>query len=330
MLDNCLMLRYFKKIFYIVPQVPMKAQFEITNACNLACPMCPRTTLKTGEAHMDYDLYLKILNKLKGVQRIYLTGWGEPLVYPQIFDAIKEAKKRGHFVSITTNGIILNEETQKKLIKSGIDQVVFSVDSITDYSGDGHRNSSSLKNIIDFTKRAQESGKTDISLQACNQKNRENDLFDVINFAARIGVEKVEILRLDTRFVPNLARPTFKEEQRTLKKAVKLGRLLGVEVNSIQYSLGSGFRGLLFRRFKKLFHGLNTAMQKPCLKVQDYIYINVKGHATPCCLLPHYSVGDLGLEDLQAVWQSEKYKNFRKKDWKNICGKCDIMNFKQK
>ncbi|HBB02645.1 MAG: Radical SAM domain protein [Candidatus Peregrinibacteria bacterium GW2011_GWF2_38_29] len=324
------MLRYLKKIFYVIPKTPMKVQFEITNACNLACPMCPRTTLKTGEAHMDYDLYLRILKKLKGVQRIYLTGWGEPLVYPQIFNAIKEAKKRGHFVSITTNGIILTEEIQKKLIRTGIDQVVFSVDSITDYSGDGHRNSSSLKNIIDFTKRAKESGSPDISLQACNQKNRENDLFDVINFAARNHIRNVEILRLDTRFLSNLSRPNFREEQSSLKKAFKLGRILGVEVNSIQNSIGSGLRGFLFRRFKRQFHGLNTLMQKPCLKVQDYLYINVKGQGTPCCMLPHFNIGDLGSEDLQAVWHSKKFQDFRKKEWKKICGKCDIMNLKQK
>lgn len=305
----------------------MKVQFEITNACNLACPMCPRKTLGTGEAHMDYDLYLKILNKLDGVQRIYLAGWGEPMVYPRIFDAIKEAKQRGHFVSITTNGIMLTPENQKHLINSGVDQVVFSVDSINDGLGAGHKNSVALNNIIEFSKHK---NAPDISLQACDQKGREADLFDVINFAARNKIKKVEILRLDTRFVLNLARPTFKEEQKTLKKAVKLGKLLRVEVNSIQYSLGSGLYAFLFKLFRRAFHGLNTLMRKPCLKVHDYLYINVKGHGTPCCMLPHYSIGDLSEQNLSEVWHSEKFRAFRKREWKNICGKCDIMNLRYK
>ncbi|MBI5152143.1 radical SAM protein [Candidatus Peregrinibacteria bacterium] len=320
-------LRYLKKIFYIIPPIPMKVQFEITNACNLACPMCPRKTLGTGEAHMDYQLYLKILDKLGGVARIYLAGWGEPLFYPHIIDAIKEAKNRGHFVSITTNGILLTPEMQKKLIDAKIDQVVFSVDSISDFSGAGHKNEIALKHIIEFSKH---NPRPDIALQACNQKNHEHDLFDVINFASRTGINKVEILRLDTRFVPSLNRPTFKEEQTALRKAVNLGRLLGVEVNSIQYSLGSGLYGFLFRKFRHFFHGLNTIMNKPCLKVHDYIYINVKGHATPCCMLPHYSVGDLGLQSLTEVWHNEKFRTFRKNNWKKICGKCDIMNLKYK
>lgn len=305
----------------------MKAQFEITNACNLACPMCPRKTLGTGESHMDYQLYLKILDKLTGVQRIYLTGWGEPLFYPHIIDAIREAKSRGHFVSITTNGVLLTSEMQKKLIDVKIDQVVFSVDSISDFSGAGHRNSISLNHIIEFSHQPH---RPDISLQACNQKNREHDLFDVINFASRTGINRVEILRLDTRFVPSLSRPTFKEEQATLRRAIHLGKLFNVEVNSIQYSIGSKIYGFLFRKFRHLFHGLNTVMNKPCLKVHDYIYINVKGQATPCCMLPHYSVGDLDAQSLAEIWRGEKFRAFRKNDWKNICGKCDIMNLKYK
>ena len=308
----------------------MKVQFEITNACNLNCAMCPRKVLGAGEAHMDFMLYKKILDKLEGVQRIYLTGWGEPLFYPRIIDAIKAAKDRGHFVSITTNGILLTPVMQKRLIESGIDQVVFSVDSITDFTGDGHKNAAALKNIMEFAKLAKKWNRPDIAFQACNQKNREHDLFDVINFAGRAGIKKVEILRLDTRFVSNLARPTFKEEQQTLARAVKFGRLIGVEVNSIQYSLGRGFYAALFRISRRLFHSLNVFMNKPCLKVQDYLYINVKGKGTPCCMLPHYEIGDLGSQNLDEVWHSEKFKNFRKKDWKQICGKCDIMNLKYK
>ena len=322
--------RYLKKIFYIIPPIPMKVQFEITNACNLACSMCPRTKLGTGDAHMDYSLYLRILDKLAGVERVYLTGWGEPLCYPHIFDAVKEAKKRGHFVSITTNSVLMTDENQKKLIDSDIDQVVFSVDSITDFSGDGHRNETGLKNIINFIKLAHAHNKPDISLQSCNQKNREHDLFDVINFASRNNIKKVEILRLDTRFVPNLARPTFKEEQATLRRAVKLGRLLGVEVNSIQYSLGSGLYARLFKLLRHQFHWLNTRMNKPCLKVQDYLYVNVRGFGTPCCMLPHHSIGDLGVQTLAEVWNSADMKKFRKCGAATVCKKCDIMNLKYK
>lgn len=324
------LLRYLKKIFYITPSVPMKVQFEITNACNLACPMCPRKTLGTGEAHMDYNLYLRILDKLKGVERIYLTGWGEPLVYPHIFDAVEEAKKRGHFVSLTTNGVLFDEEKQKRMIDSGIDQVVFSVDSITDFSGDGHKNSPTFKHIISFIKLAKSKNGPEIVLQACNQKNREHDLFDVINFASRNKLKKVEILRLDTRFIPNLTRPTFREEQKTLAAAVRLGKLLGVTVNSIQYSIGSGLCGFLFRRFRGLFHWLNTRMDKPCLKVQDYLYVNAAGFGTPCCMLPLHKIGNFSDKSLSEIWHGADMKKFRKCGAKTSCKHCDIMNLKYK
>lgn len=117
-----------------VSEFPLHLDIEITNACNLRCPMCFRRVMKDEEGFMDFDLYKKLVDEGEkyGLSSINLAWRGEPLLHPKIFDMIQYAKEHGVVeIRINTNGTLLNEDRIKKLIKSGIDKVIFSVDGVT-------------------------------------------------------------------------------------------------------------------------------------------------------------------------------------------------------
>jgi uncharacterized radical SAM superfamily Fe-S cluster-containing enzyme len=85
---------------------------EITNRCNLTCPIC------FADSGINYDLSVKqveaILDRLMETEDrpevIQLSG-GEPTIHPQIIDIIKAAKDRNiEHVMINTNGLRIANE----------------------------------------------------------------------------------------------------------------------------------------------------------------------------------------------------------------------------
>ena len=95
------------RILYMIPDYPSQAQIEITNRCNLTCKMCPRDYFNLLKEDMPLETFKKIVDRLENITLLTLTGWGEPLVHPHIFEMITYCKERSHKVKLTTNGTLL-------------------------------------------------------------------------------------------------------------------------------------------------------------------------------------------------------------------------------
>ena len=124
--------RNFEKGKKISP--PLSVDIETASICDLACPHCSREYIITPDKIMNFDLYKKIIKecvKLK-IPSIKLNWRGEPLLNSKIHEFIRYAKEKGILeVSINTNAVTLNEEKAEKLIKSGLDVIIFSFDGGT-------------------------------------------------------------------------------------------------------------------------------------------------------------------------------------------------------
>ena len=80
---------------------------------------------------MNFDFYKKLVDEaaILDVPSIKLNWRGEPLLNPKLEEFITYAKKKGILeVSINTNAVSLTEKRAKKLIKSGLDIIIFSFD----------------------------------------------------------------------------------------------------------------------------------------------------------------------------------------------------------
>ena len=125
----------YPKIMY-AGDFPIHLDIETTNACNLRCPMCPRTVLeleKTGNVgYMDFELYKRLINQgaENGLCSVKLNYLGEPLVHPDVVDQVRYAKEKGLIeVMFNTNAVLLTEKMSRKLLEAGLDSIFFSIDS---------------------------------------------------------------------------------------------------------------------------------------------------------------------------------------------------------
>src|SRR3989338_2197187 len=116
--------------------LPKRIQIEVAYGCNADCIMCPvhmKSERKKGI--MDNALFEKIIDALepyKGkIEKVDLWGLGEPLLDNALFQKISYAKLKGfRNIAIATNGELLGDEVQNKLLQSGIDTIIFSIDGI--------------------------------------------------------------------------------------------------------------------------------------------------------------------------------------------------------
>lgn len=120
-------------------EFPSQIIVDATEVCNLECIHCPHPEFKRSGHYATRYLDVAIHNKMvdevcrygKGhTQYIRYTSNGEPLVHPAIYDMLDYAvKNSGVFVTLTTNGTIMNEKRIEKLLASGLHMVDISFDA---------------------------------------------------------------------------------------------------------------------------------------------------------------------------------------------------------
>lgn len=119
---------------------PLVVAVEASSKCNLRCKMCFQKNMDNQESlqnHgiMDYKTYERFLDELDTnmLYSIVFASRGEPLLNPNIDRMIKAAKDRGVLdIKLNTNAVLLTPEISRKLLASGLDMIVFSVDSVNE------------------------------------------------------------------------------------------------------------------------------------------------------------------------------------------------------
>ena len=112
---------------------------EPTTYCQLKCPGCYRG-LDTWEVifqHIPLDEMKQQVDDFiakRNVQTISIA-WGEPLMYPQIFDLVEYISSKKIFTKIYTNGISLTEKTLQRMKEVWLTEFVVHIDMFQDRQG---------------------------------------------------------------------------------------------------------------------------------------------------------------------------------------------------
>lgn len=111
-----------------------KVYIEPTTRCNLECKTCIRNVWDEPQGSMTAETFSKTMNWLKEfapVPSVFFGGLGEPLTHPGIVDMVADAKNRGAYVELISNGTLLSMEMSQKLIGAGLDMLWVSLDGAT-------------------------------------------------------------------------------------------------------------------------------------------------------------------------------------------------------
>ena len=108
---------------------PAHMKIELTNYCNLACPMCPHEQMEREVGYMKPELFKRIIDMAAPeLEFAYLHHLGESLFHGKIGDLIRYGKSKGVAMGLSTNATYLDSRKGKVLLESGLDFLVISMD----------------------------------------------------------------------------------------------------------------------------------------------------------------------------------------------------------
>ena len=86
-------------------QLPVLATIDTVNMCNLDCATCTKPEWQENNERMDFDLFVKILDKLQvmNIRAVELYNYTEPFLNPNLYQFMAEVKRRGLTLGISTN-----------------------------------------------------------------------------------------------------------------------------------------------------------------------------------------------------------------------------------
>ena len=121
---------------------PLRLVFwETTQACNLACKHCRASAVAWRDpAELGFDEACRMMDGMQALGRpVLVFSGGEPLMRPDIFELMAEAKRRGLPFALSTNGTLLDDAMADKVAAAGPHRVSISLDGADAVTHDGFR-----------------------------------------------------------------------------------------------------------------------------------------------------------------------------------------------
>ena len=154
---------YLKKVS-VNTAFPVEIVIEITSHCNLSCIMCSRKSSTRTSGYMDFLLFKRIINQVKGyAELVYLSGGiGEPLMHPDLHDMIEYCVRNDVRVGVSTNATLLTAKKTDLILKNPPDILLLSLDGATKETVEkirvGSKFEKTMENVCYFLKEKHKRG----------------------------------------------------------------------------------------------------------------------------------------------------------------------------
>jgi MoaA/NifB/PqqE/SkfB family radical SAM enzyme len=301
---------------------PVEAYFEVANRCNSKCATCPLTfSPQEAARQLSLDEFKQLIEQLPDLRRAVLQGIGEPLLNRDLAPMIAHLKDRGVYTVFNTNAALLTYRRQVELIQSGLDELRVSLDSSTPDTYLKVRGIPAFDRVIANlgemvrTRAEHESWLPRISIWMTGLRENLHELPDVIDLAARLGVDEVYLQRLVfwgeglATSNQSVYASTFDEAEEIIQEAERRAKRNGV-----------GFRGADAQspRSSLVDREAKHEPWRACSRPLRLAYITAQGTALPCCIAPFTDapfegirLGNYLKDGVAAVWQGAAYQQFR-------------------
>ena len=294
--------------------LPLFVSVEPANVCQLRCPECPvgqgeRIKVK-GERTMSMAVFRRVLEEVREtawVMQFYFQG--EPLLNQDLPQMIREAHEAGLYTIVSTNAQAMTQELAERIVLSGLDRIIISMDGLTDASYNAYRVGGSLeqcKQALKWLREAKQhqtisnnlkQSQTIIELQVLRLKSNEHEWTQFEREYKALGADKL----------------VFKTAQ--LYDYADGHPLMPTEPRYSRYIQGADGR----------YH--RRALRKGCFRVWSGAVITTDGTVLPCCYDKghEHAYGNIMTTPLRELYHNDSARAFRRAAFEQqpaICQEC--------
>jgi len=294
---------------------PTHLMCEPSSLCNLKCALCPVTTgLRRKTGFMPPDLFQKIIDQVSdSVFIVLLWDWGEPFLHPAVFEMIACARSKGLCLVSSTNGQLFADPAMaERLVRSGLESIIFAIDGATQETYERYRHGGSLelalqgiRNVV-RARDARGSRTPLINFRSVVTRHNEHEMPRIESLAASLGVDAVSFKTVNAGCRNPYSADEFRRQM----------SFLPADPKSRRFVIGDD--GLPARR-----------RRNPCRELWTGPSVHSGGEVSPCTFDPdnEYVLGDLNRQSFYEIWAGDTYRNFRRRfrrGWAKIplCSAC--------
>ncbi|MCX6290758.1 MAG: SPASM domain-containing protein [Bacteroidetes bacterium] len=302
---------YYSKAFSIPAHrgLPVALSIEPTTSCNLRCPECPSglRSFSRPTGMLDENFFREIIDQVSD-HVLYLTFYfqGEPFLNPAFTNMLAYASSKKIFTATSTNAHYLDDATARKVVESGLDKLIISIDGTSQETYEQYRIGGSIEKVLEGSKRVVEwkrklkSKTPHLIFQFLVLKHNEHETGKVKRIADAIGVDDV----------------VFKTAQ-------------VYDYENGNQLVPSNEKYSRYRKNKDGTWKIKNKLLNHCWKMWHSCVITWDGKIVPCCFDKDaaHVMGDLKEKNLSEIWNHDSYRQFRSAILQNrseidICKNC--------
>lgn len=318
-LTRCINLcRLELELFLRLPQprgYPYQLVIDPNNICPLRCPLCStgRRTSGRPRGEMEFELFKKAIDELSRFGlHLFLHNWGEPLLHKDIFKFISYAKnaKLGTTLSSTLS-FPLSEEMAKRVILSGLETLVVSLDGVTRGTYERYRVGGNFDQVISNvrfladTKKKMARKHPLLEWQFLMMKHNEDEIKKARRSYRELGFDSI--------FFPKINLPHNETDPRLAEDWLPLDK------------------------GRRPIYNYDKADNVPgcCWWLWRTTVINHDGGVSPCCYIDDKKsdFGNIAHDPFSNIWRGSLYRSarslFSPNDSKalsqTVCGLCNVL-----
>ena len=225
-----------------------------------------------------------------GAKTIHFSGGGEPLLHPDIKEAMKTAKQYGIKIALSTNGILLNEE-----IASLVDYPRVSLDAVDEESYEIIKGSKQFDNVIYNIQHLSYESKNKLGLGFVINKYNYERIYEFAQIGHSLGVKFVHIRPEFTR--DEADNKMLQVHRDFFKERIAMAKDIFGDKIEIYLSLDK-FDGYWTPRC------YNKCRATPLIAV-----LKANGEFIPCQDRLDLEFGNLNEDTFYTIWNSDRHRN---------------------
>lgn len=270
-----------------VESLPSHYFLELTNICNLRCPLCPTGSRQSSrpKGKMNTTLFKGIVDQCSDVMlKVFVQNWGESTLHGDIVELIRYCSSKGIFVRLSTNlSLKYDGAFLERLMCSGLAQIHCDVDGITQEVYEKYRQKGKLDQVLVNLKRL-------VSLK--NERQLKVPEIEAALIVSRINEHQVE----DFKFMM---------------------REMGVDritVDRLQVNPNTGLdwlpdnKGLRYNNYLR-----ENDAAKRCARLWDSLCVCWDGSVSACCVVddPVADFANIRGKTVSEVWNNSVFQSAR-------------------
>lgn len=296
---------------------PLQVHIDITNGCNAACVTCwdhsplldtPRSK-DWKRRRMSLSSFMELLeelDRLGSVVALVVSGMGDPLTHPQVYEMLAAVKQRGWHLTVLSNLVAADID---RLIEVGVDNLLVGVQGATPDAYTGfHPGWTELHftRLCRYLRRLSRAGVQTRHVQVIDT-NTADEVVEMVRFGRLFRAERVNFKLASLAGGTEATRATTEQLRWMNDEGVPRARALATELDvNTNLDLFAQQVGAALRSEE----ATTPIEDVGCWMGFVYTRITVDREVLYCCNTS-VSVGSLDEASFEELWWGERWQKLR-------------------